>query len=132
MRQQRFHLAAEVIIPRTGLPDEFASAAFFHLQGGVKDLFDLSPALTLHRVSLRSVRAAARPWLTSNPASQYRVKPSGPPRFPPRSSLQKSASRQPGSCARPPSQVDSERHPRRPNRHLPVGRPPETHPARPV
>src|SRR5260221_602501 len=87
MRQQRFHLAAEVIIPGTRLSHEFASAAFFHLQGSVKDLFDLSPALTLHRVSLRSVRAAARPWLTSNPASQFRVKPSTPPRFPLRSGL---------------------------------------------
>src|SRR5437868_9647628 len=89
MRQQRFHLAAEVLIPSTRLPDQFASAAFFHLQGGVKDLFDSSPALTLHQVSLRSVRAAARPRLTSSPASQFRVKPSRPPRFPLRSGLQK-------------------------------------------
>src|SRR6266568_3490636 len=132
MGQQRFHLTAEVFVSGTRLPDKLASPAFFHLQGSVKDLFDSSPTFTLHRVSLRSVPAAARPWLAANPASQLRAKPSTPPRFPPRSGLQKSASRPPGSYARPPSRANSERHPRRPNRHSPQGRPPEPHLARPV
>src|SRR5260370_28406310 len=125
MRQQGFPLGAEVLIPSTRLPHEFASAAFFHLQGSVKDLFDLSPALTLHRVSLRSVRAAAKPWLTSNPASRFRVKPSTPPRFPLRLGLQRSASRQPGFCARPPARVDSQRRQRLPDQHLPQAHPPK-------
>src|SRR6266702_2450890 len=89
MGQQRFHLTAEVFVSGTRLPDKLASPAFFHLQGSVKDLFDSSPTFTLHRVSLRSVPAAARPWLAANPASQFRAKPSTPPRFPPRSGLQK-------------------------------------------
>jgi hypothetical protein len=61
MSQQRLHLPAEVLIARTRLPDQLVSASFFHLQGSVKDLLDLLPAFTLHRVSLRSVRAAAKP-----------------------------------------------------------------------
>src|SRR5450755_4228381 len=113
MSQQRLNLSAEVLIAGTRAPDELASGAFFHSQGIVKDLFDLFPALTLHRASLRSVRAAARPWLTSNPASQFRVKPSVPPPFPPRSGRQRIASRQLGSCVRPPSPDDSEHHPQR-------------------
>src|SRR5579864_298056 len=48
MGQQRFHFAAEVLISGTRTPDELASAALFHLQGSVKDSFDLSPPLTLH------------------------------------------------------------------------------------
>src|SRR5207245_5603676 len=110
MSEQRFHLAAEVLIPGTRLPDEFASPAFFHLQSSVKDLFDLSPTLRLHRASLRSVPAAARPWLTANPALQFRVKPSIPRRFPPRSGRQRTASRPPGFCAHPLSPADSEHH----------------------
>ncbi len=62
MRQQRFHLAAEVIIPGTRLSHEFASAAFFHLQGSVKDLFDLSPAL-LRSIGFLSAQFAQQPGL---------------------------------------------------------------------
>src|SRR6266436_320226 len=131
MGQQRLHLAAQVFIPSAGFLKHCGPAAILGLQNLVEDTLDPPPAFRFH-LSCHSFHEEARLSRVSNPASQFRVKLSTLPQFPPRSSRQRNASRRLGSCVRPPSPDVSEHHPRPPNRRSAQGRPLEPHLARPV
>src|SRR5260370_25069801 len=102
MGQQRLHLAAEVFIPGAEFLKHCGPAALLGLQSLVEDALDPPPAFRFH-LPCHSFHEEARPSRVSNPASQYRVKPSTPPLLPPRSVRQITASRRLLSCVRLPS-----------------------------
>src|SRR5450631_456141 len=131
MSQQRLHLAPHVFIPSAGFLKHCGPAALLGFQSFVEDALDLLPALRFH-LPCHSFHEEARLSRVSNPASPFRVKPSTPPRFPPRSGRQRTASRRLGSCVGLPSPDVSEHHPRPPNRRSAQDRPLEPHRARPV
>src|SRR6266581_9045469 len=122
MSQQRLHLAPQVFIPSAGLLKQCGPAALLGLQSLVEDALDPPPAFRFH-LACHSFHEEARLSRVSNPASQSRVKPSTPPRFPPRSGHQRTASRRLGSCVRPPPPDVSGHHLPPPNRRSAQGQP---------
>src|SRR5437016_13628756 len=84
MGQQRFHLAAQVLVAGAGFLKHCGPAALLGLQSLVEDALDPPPAFRFH-LSCHSFHEAARLSPISTPALKFRVKPSTPPRFPPRS-----------------------------------------------
>src|SRR6266478_3873720 len=79
MRQQRFHLAAEVLIPGAGFLEHRGPAALLGVQSLVEDALDFSPAFRFHLPG-HSFRAGAMPSRVSSRASPFPAKPSAPPR----------------------------------------------------
>src|SRR5216684_1867492 len=115
MGQQRFHLAAEVLIPGAGFLKHGGPVALLGVQNLLENALDLTPAFRFH-LPHHLFRVEARLLQASNRAPPFPAKPSTLPPFPPRSSRQRSASRRPGSCVRQPPPDDAEHHPRPPNR----------------
>src|SRR6266446_5829888 len=74
MGQQRFHLAAEVLIPGAGFLEHCGPAAILGLQSLVEDALDFPPAFRFHLPG-HSFRVGAMPSRVSSRASQFRVKP---------------------------------------------------------
>src|SRR6202162_6431496 len=79
MDPQRLPLAAEVFIPSAGFLKHSDPAALLGLQSLVEDALDPLPAFRFH-LACHSFHEEARLSRVSNPASQFRVKPSTPDR----------------------------------------------------